>query len=44
MPPVAAKLEISFEGDNRQSLIEMVFAPLATADANPPDYAHPPKP
>ena len=44
MPPAAVKLEISFEGENRQSVIEMVFAPLATADANPPDYAHLPKP
>ncbi len=43
MPPIAVKLDLSFEGDDRQALIEMVFAPLATADANPPDYAHPPK-
>ena len=37
MPPPAVKLEISFEGDERQSLIEMIFAPLATADAESAD-------
>ena len=36
VPPVAVKLEISFEGDKRRSLIEMTFAPMATTDANPP--------
>ncbi len=40
MPPAAVKLEISFEGDERQSLIEMMFAPIATADANPPADAN----
>jgi type II secretion system protein J len=34
--PIAVNLGISFEGDERQSLIEMTFAPMATADANPP--------
>jgi type II secretion system protein J len=34
--PAAVKLQISFEGDERQSLIEMDFAPVATADVNPP--------
>jgi len=44
MPPVAVKLEISFEGDERQSLIEMIFAPMAKADANPTAYATPSAP
>jgi type II secretion system protein J len=34
--PVAVRLDLSFEGEERQSLIEMTFAPMATADANPP--------
>ncbi|MGD1001748.1 MAG: type II secretion system protein GspJ [Candidatus Brocadiia bacterium] len=44
MPPVAVKLELSFEGDERQAVIGMAFAPVATADVNPTDYANPPKP
>jgi len=36
VPPAAVKLKISFEGDERQALIEMNFAPMATADADPP--------
>lgn len=33
--PVAVKLQMSFEGEERQSLIEMVFAPMASGDVNP---------
>ena len=40
--PVAVKLEISFQGEERQSLIEMIFAPMATVDANPTAFAKPP--
>jgi prepilin-type N-terminal cleavage/methylation domain-containing protein len=36
VPPHAVKLQMSFEGEDQPSLIEMTFAPLATADANPP--------
>jgi prepilin-type N-terminal cleavage/methylation domain-containing protein len=36
IPPRAVKLQMSFEGEDRGPLIEMTFAPLATADANPP--------
>jgi type II secretion system protein J len=43
-PPAAVRLEVSFEGDERQAMIEMIFAPLATADANPPAYAKPSRP
>jgi type II secretory pathway pseudopilin PulG len=43
-PPAAVKLEISFQGDERQSLIEMIFAPMAKAEANPTPYAKPSAP
>jgi type II secretory pathway pseudopilin PulG len=40
MPPAAVRLEMSFEGEEqRQALLEMTFAPMATADANPPSDA-----
>jgi prepilin-type N-terminal cleavage/methylation domain-containing protein len=36
MPPPAVKLEMSFEGEEQQRLVEMTFAPMPTTDANPP--------